>query len=508
MNLKNDYRSVIVQIICMLFILLFIYAAVSKLMDFENFQNQLAQSPLLSAYASLVSWLVPLLEILISILLIFPQSRNIGIWSAFNLMVMFTIYIFIILHYSSFVPCSCGGILEKLSWDEHLIFNFLFVVLGATSIFLKKKNTADKVTGVFNSGATKSMVISILSSTAMVVILFISSEQIMHYNNPFTRRYLKRCIQFVESKDLKFNSYYFAGQSGSKIYLGNSTAPLLILSIDATTNELRKIRIDFENNKIPFQAIKIIVKGGYFYLMDGTVSCIYRGNISNWKITFRYKEIPHFTTAVPIDTNSFVFRNNSGIKGANRVGIYNVASNKKIQFSPGLLQQQIDGIFDTDGKLLFNDQRSEIVYVYYYRNEFIVADPKGTKLMSGHTIDTITKAKIKVAYLNDRSQRKMASPPLLVNAKSVTRNNLLFIESKIRGLYETDDIWKYATVIDIYNLKKKSYVLSIPVFGKENGSLRSFYVTDTHFYVIFGKMLMSYRIKDLLKEEMEEISIH
>jgi hypothetical protein len=36
-------------------IILFTYAAISKLIDFENFQTQLGQSPLLSAYAASIS---------------------------------------------------------------------------------------------------------------------------------------------------------------------------------------------------------------------------------------------------------------------------------------------------------------------------------------------------------------------------------------------------------------------------------------------------------------------
>lgn len=52
-------------LICYLFIILFIYAAVSKLMDFENFQIQLAQSPLLSAYPGFVSYAVIIVEIVI-----------------------------------------------------------------------------------------------------------------------------------------------------------------------------------------------------------------------------------------------------------------------------------------------------------------------------------------------------------------------------------------------------------------------------------------------------------
>ena len=63
------------EVVAFLFILLFVYAALSKLLDFETFRVQLAQSPLLSAYAGIIAWLVPGVEILIALLLIIPRFR-------------------------------------------------------------------------------------------------------------------------------------------------------------------------------------------------------------------------------------------------------------------------------------------------------------------------------------------------------------------------------------------------------------------------------------------------
>lgn len=140
MKLKNNIKCVMIELISLLYILLFVYAAVSKLIDFENFQVQLGQSPLLSAFAGPIAWIVPIVEIVISGLLIFPKTRLIGLFAAFFLMVMFTAYILIILNFSSFVPCSCGGILEKMSWKTHKVFNIIFIMLAVAAILLIQKN--------------------------------------------------------------------------------------------------------------------------------------------------------------------------------------------------------------------------------------------------------------------------------------------------------------------------------------------------------------------------------
>ncbi len=90
-------RKTIIEIITVLFILLFVYAAVSKLLDYEKFRVQLGQSPLLTAFAGWVALIIPAAEILVSLLLATRRWRLVGLYAAFSLMVMFTAYIIVIL---------------------------------------------------------------------------------------------------------------------------------------------------------------------------------------------------------------------------------------------------------------------------------------------------------------------------------------------------------------------------------------------------------------------------
>ena len=141
-KIKNSF----VLIVNYLYVLLFVYAAVSKLLDYENFQVQLGQSPLLSAYASIISWLVPAIELFIVFLILLPTTRLFGLFGSFILMVMFTVYIYLILTYSSFVPCSCGGVLEKMTWNQHLLFNIAFIIQVVLAILLHPDVTQLKLT--------------------------------------------------------------------------------------------------------------------------------------------------------------------------------------------------------------------------------------------------------------------------------------------------------------------------------------------------------------------------
>jgi len=139
-------KSFIPDVVAALFILLFIYAATSKLIEFEKFKVQLAQSPLLTSFTDIIAVVIPVIENIISFALLTERYRIYGLYSAFTIMVMFTVYIVAITNFSAYIPCSCGGVLSGLNWNQHLVFNIVFVGLAATAILLyAKQGKSEKV---------------------------------------------------------------------------------------------------------------------------------------------------------------------------------------------------------------------------------------------------------------------------------------------------------------------------------------------------------------------------
>ena len=129
-------KTRVVEFISYFFILLFCYASISKIMDFENFQIQILESPLLSAYAGFIPFAIIILELIFAGLLCYQKTRNIGLIGSFILILIFTGYIFFIIRTSENLPCSCGGILEKMSWHQHLYFNIGCIVISVIALGL------------------------------------------------------------------------------------------------------------------------------------------------------------------------------------------------------------------------------------------------------------------------------------------------------------------------------------------------------------------------------------
>jgi len=115
---------------------LFAYAMVSKAIDLDKFRTQIGQSVLLSNFVGFVIWFVLMSELIVIALLWVKSCRIIGLYLSYFLMILFSAYIFCVSRFSKDVPCSCGGVLENMSWDNHLIFNLSITLLIVIGIFL------------------------------------------------------------------------------------------------------------------------------------------------------------------------------------------------------------------------------------------------------------------------------------------------------------------------------------------------------------------------------------
>jgi uncharacterized membrane protein YphA (DoxX/SURF4 family) len=132
----NMKRFNFLDVICLLFAVLFVYAAVSKFMAIDEFKAQIAKSPLITHHEWWISWFIPLIEVVIAVLLFVPRMQLAALYAAFTLMFIFTIYIGFMLVFTPNLPCSCGGILSRMGWTEHLFFNIGFTLLGVAGVIL------------------------------------------------------------------------------------------------------------------------------------------------------------------------------------------------------------------------------------------------------------------------------------------------------------------------------------------------------------------------------------
>ena len=485
-KLQTVRFSILIPLCSYLYVLLFVYSGISKLLDYETFTVQLAQSPLLSAYVGIIAPAVIGIELILSLLLVQKNSRLPGLYGSFFLMIAFTVYIYLILNYSDFIPCSCGGFIEKMNWTQHLIFNIVFALLALLAIvFSEKEKLAKKRTVILK------LVFPSLLAVGIVVGLFLSSEHIIKKENNFIRRFGLHPIRDEKAFDLGVNSYYFAGMADGKIYLGNITAPLVLTSIDTALRRMESVKIKLDDDKHPFRFIQVQVKPPHFYLFDGTVPVIYQGQLGDSLAFTISADDCYFSQLQVIDSVRFAFRAQSSHTKSWVLGTLNLQDGPRIQLNYNLLKKQVDGIFDTDGQLLWDDAGKELLYIYSYRNQYLVMDQKLNLRHELNTIDTTFRAKVQVRMLSNGSY-KMDAPPLLVNKTSVVYGRLLFNVSMLRGKFESREQWKQAVVVDMYKTSVQEYLGSFYVYNRGEERMSRLFATDKYLFILSGNEIVRY----------------
>lgn len=344
------------------------------------------------------------------------------------------------------------------------------------------------------------LIICTILGVGVIAQFFSLSEKMLHYNNKFIRRYPQHVAQEVAKIDLTYNSYYFAGQENGNIYLGNYTAPFQLLELDSTLTKRTVRYITLKEQDLPFRSPQIRVSDNHFYVFEGIVPYVYLGSTSNWKASLRKQSGYYFSHFEPMDSVNAVVRYLAPKSGESLIGTLHLTDTTKVNYGPNLLEKQFDGIFDTDGSLHFNKELQRIVYVYRYRNEYIVAKPNLDLDYRGNTIDTISKAQIKLVELNNNTLKKFAEPPLVVNKTSAVSNNLLYVHSMLPGLYEDENIWKIASIVDVYDLTDASYRSSFPIYHIDGKRMKSMLVTAHYFYALIGKNIVRYKLRDPINQ--------
>lgn len=136
------------EIFAALIVVVFIYAAGSKLADFDYFKWQMHAQKFSAQVAEVVIYTLPSIEIAVSLMLIFQPSRNLGFLASTLLMLVFTLYMGLV-HFGYYqdVPCACGGILQDMGFGVHFYFNLTFLIVAGIGSLLSNHLRKGGLTG-------------------------------------------------------------------------------------------------------------------------------------------------------------------------------------------------------------------------------------------------------------------------------------------------------------------------------------------------------------------------
>lgn len=333
----------------------------------------------------------------------------------------------------------------------------------------------------------------ILSLTATSIVLVVSlhwlgQKEIEH--DDFVRSFIEFYPDVKSQWPLQSPKHYIAGLHGSTLYIADVFGQTNLLSVNWGKLD---DPIDTVTIPISIKDSHIIVDSGGVYIADLNRFDIFRfqvNNRSSFSDGVQVFDSTFFVEAVPVRGEVFAIRT------LNQSKEYVLALKLSLKtspiHSPGILEKQIDGLFCTDGMLHFNADLKQLVYVYYYRNEFICMDTSLHLRYRSKTIDGVERVQIRVAEIKSDQAMALASPPPIVNKKSHSSGDWLFIHSAIKARNESMSAFNQHDVLDIYDLRNGRYAGSFYLPRINGEKLRDFKVYGNRLVAIHGRVLTTF----------------
>ncbi|MBT1711946.1 hypothetical protein KK062_27130 [Fulvivirgaceae bacterium PWU5] len=311
------------------------------------------------------------------------------------------------------------------------------------------------------------------------------------YRGGFDRTFKNQSSVNEKVIELPYNSYYIAGVSNHNIYLGNWTNHFHMIVLNTETLDSQHVTLRIKN-KDTFKDIdrfKLKVDSPYFYLTHGTMPALYRGDLNKREAIRFMNDSAFFSDAEPIGKSSFILKTYS-TKNKSLELAKETSTSLGIKYNYDILEKVNDGIFCVEGMLHSNKSKNEIVYVYTYRNQYIVMDTSLNLKYRSNTIDTFRHPRIKVLNTESSQSQMLTGIPTIVNSLSSVDDDHLYIKSNILAKNENAKSFVEGATLDVYNTSNGKYEYSMNLYNHENLPLSEFRVKRKKLITIYSKYLI------------------
>lgn len=345
----------------------------------------------------------------------------------------------------------------------------------------------------------KTTILLLLVFTASVGVisgLYYLSDYMKHQRGSFIRIYPPHPVLPQGGLSLASDDYYVAGVTRQNLYLARVQTPLHIIQVNTMSFDTTLIKLQIPDvASLKTYSALLKIDSPNFFLGDGAIPFMYKGETVDWKASRFPYDSTYFLDFSPLSSRSMAIRSYDADGGQSILGKLSESEPHRY-FNSGLLEKQVDGFFCTDGILNYDKVSGRLVYVYYYRNEFLVMDSMLTLKFKGHTIDTFSRARIKIARLDrgGHTSHRLSSPPLFVNKNSCVTEKFLFIQSAVPAKNENLKRFDNASVIDIYSLLSGEYQFSFYLYDENNEKVKSLHLIANNLFAVYDHYIAKFQL--------------
>jgi hypothetical protein len=332
----------------------------------------------------------------------------------------------------------------------------------------------------------------LISVFTILFLLFTFAYLPNRKKNGFNRHFLSTSLTKSHENSFLLETSRISGISKDRYYItGQNPGWMLILNkdlkvIDTLIFNVRQI------NK--FLAPNTIVDSPNIYMYAGNLSYLIKGKLDKKTVDLTALKTPVFVRTAQISPQLLVVR---GFDSSNKKQVF-----KKINCNDGSVEKEAPLISDdkafgmsTDGTLLYDNATNALVYVEFYKNDFICIDTNLNLIYKGKTIDTTNNFDLIIHKESADSTLKVTPGKNReeVNITATIYNKQLYVISALKADNEDEKVFRTNWPVDIYSTENGKYIGSIYIPKATGKKIKSINISGNGITVLYDDLkIISY----------------
>lgn len=341
------------------------------------------------------------------------------------------------------------------------------------------------------------LLICIISVVAIIGYWSFSLISFSNRRNDFQRKFIPAALTIIGKLPTGDSITEICGISQEHIYFQTKRF-CSILTTDRRLEHSLTIAYYHSDDLKMKSRFECIVDSPNAYIFSGNKPAVIYGKVNGVPQQFNFP-LSVFSRCVAIPGGSFVFRGfDTSIHSSDMVFFKGNPSNGTVALEHNLTVYENAAGIPSDGLLHFDQSNNALVFIYFYKNQFLCFDTNLNKKYLGRTIDTVSTNAIRSDAYRGNHYLKITSntPRHTINKQSCVFNGLLFNNSTLKADNETLSTFKNNDVIDIYSIKAGAYIGSFYIPHFDGAHLQRFKVGANILVVLYKHQIITYKLPD------------
>lgn len=336
------------------------------------------------------------------------------------------------------------------------------------------------------------LVTTYLASFFIVAGLYATAYfQLRHANN-FLRLFPPHMLGKQTRIELATNAFYFAGRDQDTLYLANRLDARWLKKINLTTLHAVDLSLQWPNLTPPFTDWQVSFNKGILSFSNYINGTVLQSSAPFSEAVQLAKLSQPLYRTIPLNNDALVAKSYNSQRKTR--SIVRLQKGQPLVNQSYLPPGKPDGLYSTDGILLWNETSQQLLYIHHFINSVTILD-SACKLLATHaTIDWADSLKGGVITSQQQGNQVQQVESAIVNQMATTDQHLVMVYSKAPANNQPLAQFRKNATIDVYELPAFTYLYSFYLPLAQDQHLVDMQLHRQQLFVLMGTELIRYQL--------------